>query len=475
MTILGIQAQTVEDALRYSSLQPQGTARFVATGGSMSALGVDFSTFSVNPAGIGWVRNGYVVVTPGFKLENSKAQLLDGTGNSVTSSNKGNLTIPNVGLVFSSQTRSLNWPTFNIGIGLNRLADFNETIKFRGRSVGSILETFVEDANDNIFNSYRNNLALEVNAILRENNNSPYVSDYDAFNFVNDGTILREGIVTRTGGMSEFILSFGGSFKDKVMWGATFGVPSVNFKETREYDEIDRDAEVAYFDDLSFDEELDVSGNGINFKFGLIFRPTQALRLSVATHSPTFWSLDEVYETTFVYNYTENGEAKGGTALSPRSEFSYNLQTPWRFILGAATVIGKKGFISADVDYANYASNKFSYDDFTTEATAVNNQIDSLATSGLTIRGGGEYNLGKIQVRAGASLQSVPFEGIDKNNLTLSGGLGYRSGRFFVDMAYQYQKRDLIFQPYSTFRVAPQQVDVDLTRHNLLLSGGLYF
>lgn len=486
--MFGLSGQTIDDALRYSLLQNQGTARFVGTGGSMSALGVDFSTFSVNPAGIGWVRNGYFVVTPGFKLENSNARLLNGSDNEETLETKGQFALPNIGLVFTNNTRSLYWPTFNIGVGINRLADFNETIKYRGLSTGSILETFVEDANDNVFNDFRNELAFDpqVEAVFFDENANAFLSDYDPFNFDTDGTIRREGSITRTGGMSEFVLNFGGSFKDKVMWGIGLGVPFVNFNEERKYSEIDQrntlggelyeSGEVDFFEDLSFDESLDVSGSGLNFKFGLIFRPTQALRLSVAAHSPTFWSLEETYETTFSYNFTDiDNSAQGGTALSPRSEFAYNLQTPWRFIVGASGIVGKKGFVSLDVEYASYATNKFSYDDFATEADEVNKDIDEFLTSGLSIRGGGEYNLGKLQLRAGAGLQTFPYKGIDDSNLTLAGGLGFRAGKIFIDLGYQYLQRNFIFQPYSTFNVEPQQVDVNLNRHNLLLSGGFYF
>lgn len=474
-----LTAQTVEDALRYSFLQPQGTARFVATGGSMSALGVDFSTASVNPAGIGWVRNGYVVVSPGVSLNRTNSLLLDGTNNSTVNGSRNRFALPNVGVVFTNSTRSLYWPTFNIGIGINRQANFNETINYRGRSIGSLLESFVEDANDGIFNDFRNELAFDpdVQALFSDDAGTGFLSDYDEFNFATDGTILREGSVIRQGSLNEFVINFGGSFKDKVMWGFTLGVPFTNFTETREYAEIDRDAEVDFFDDLSFDELLEVSGTGLNFKFGLILRPSQTIRVGISAHSPTFWSFNEVYETDFTYNFTElDGSAQGGTALSPRSEFGYNLQTPWRFVLGTGIILGKKGFVSFDVDYTNFAANQFGYDDFAEEATDLNNEIDEVFTSGLHLRAGGEYRINDaFQIRVGAGLQNLPFQAIDETYLTLSGGFGYRAGRFFLDLAYQFRQRNQIFQPYSTFEIPGQQIDVDFNERNLILSAGLFF
>ncbi len=438
LTLFGLQAQTIDDALRYSLLQPQGTARFAGTGGSMSALGVDFTTLSTNPAGIGWARNGYFVVTPGFKLESSNAQLLAETAtNTSFGENDGQLTLPNIGVIFTSQTRSLHWSTFNFGIGINRLADFNESITYQGQSLGSLLESFVEDANDNVFNQFRNELALDLNgnsifgelgdetvtgdAIFFNDQTQQFESDYP---FLSDQVLLdRQGTVTRSGGINELVFSFGGNYREKVMWGLTLGVPFMNYEETKIYEEIDRDNALAAFDDLRFEESLDVSGGGINFKLGLIFRPTQALRVSVAAHSPTFWSVDEEFESTFTYNYTDFGRAFGGTAESPLGEFSYNLQTPWRFMLGAGSVVGKKGFVALDLEYVNYAGNNFSYDDLNEVADALNEQIDSVLTSGINIKGGGEYNLGKLQVRAGAGLQTFPEQNIDQSFLTISGGL----------------------------------------------------
>lgn len=462
--------QTAEDALRYSSISPIGTARFAGTGGSMSPLGVDFTTTSTNPAGIGWVRNGYAVLTASYQAENIASTLLNGAGNDPFDLGVGQLSLPSFGLVFSSQTNSVNWSTFNFAVGLNRLADFNETISFRGRSAGSIMESFVEDANDGIFSDFRNNLAFEAEAILEDS--LGFFSDFESNP---NGFVRREGQVVRTGSINEFVLSFGGNYREKLMWGLTLGIPFATYREERRYDEIDDEQEIDFFDDLSFDENLDVSGSGVNFKVGLIYRPTQALRISLAAHSPTFWSFDETYETTFTYNFTDNGVAEGGTALSPISDFAYNLQTPWRLMGGIGSVINKRGFVALDVEYVNYAGNQFSYDDFTEAADEVNQEIDNLLEGAFSLSLGGEYNLDPVQVRAGVNVRQSPVVGDDEVFLNLSAGVGYRFDRFFVDFAYRYGSQTQIFQPYTTFAVEPQQIETVFTQHNFLLGGGVFF
>jgi hypothetical protein len=59
-----IQAQDLADALRYSNLTIQGTARAGAMGNAFGALGGDFTSASINPAGIGVYRTSEFTITP---------------------------------------------------------------------------------------------------------------------------------------------------------------------------------------------------------------------------------------------------------------------------------------------------------------------------------------------------------------------------------------------------------------------------
>ena len=70
-----VSAQTSDDVLRYSFLQPGGTARFVGAGGSFGALGAEFGALSQNPAGIALFRSNELVVTPSLRFSNVESQL----------------------------------------------------------------------------------------------------------------------------------------------------------------------------------------------------------------------------------------------------------------------------------------------------------------------------------------------------------------------------------------------------------------
>ncbi|MFA6798620.1 MAG: hypothetical protein WCR39_04935, partial [Bacteroidales bacterium] len=55
---LGLSAQNEQDALRYSFIQTGGTTRSISMGGAFGAVGGDFSSLSINPAGLGIYRKG---------------------------------------------------------------------------------------------------------------------------------------------------------------------------------------------------------------------------------------------------------------------------------------------------------------------------------------------------------------------------------------------------------------------------------
>ena len=57
------QSQEIKDALRYSQDNLNGTARFQAMSGAFGALGGDFSSIGINPAGSAVFSNNQVGIT----------------------------------------------------------------------------------------------------------------------------------------------------------------------------------------------------------------------------------------------------------------------------------------------------------------------------------------------------------------------------------------------------------------------------
>ncbi|MGB3546659.1 MAG: hypothetical protein WBA17_06775 [Saprospiraceae bacterium] len=469
-----LSAQTVDQAYLYSYLSPFGTARFAGTAGALTPLGSDLTTAVTNPAGLAWVRTSYATVSPVFDMSRVDATLADARelgGNDLPENQFG---FASLGFVVAGTTRSVNWPQLNFAISLNRMADFNESYNYQGRNQGSIVQAFTDDANEGFFNDYTNIPFLDAEAIFDDPDNSGvFLSDFDTNP---TGEIYRDQTVTRTGGVSELDFSMAGNYRDRLMWGFTLGIPLINFTENRTYREIDDQDQIEFFDNLEYRERLTSTGAGVNFRLGLIYRVSQPVRISAAIHSPSFYSISDEFSTDADYQFTVDGTPTVGNGFSPAGAFDYNLRTPWRYNFGVGILAGKKGFISIDGDYANYATNTVSFENLDDDAAVFNDGIRNSLDGVFSARVGGELNMNPVMVRAGAQVRRSAFRGDEETYPLLSAGAGYRIKKFAVDLAYQYETQAQVFRPYQAFPpVVEQTVATDFTTHRILLSLSLAF
>ena len=135
-------AQAPDDILKYSYFQQHGSARNVAIGGAMGSLGGDISAIYVNPAGLGLYRTSEIVISPGFQMNNNKA---DFRGTSF-SSNKSAFDLGLTGAVFGSQNRYNRNKSEAFGIAVNQTANFNNTLTYKGQNTySSYSEQFSEE------------------------------------------------------------------------------------------------------------------------------------------------------------------------------------------------------------------------------------------------------------------------------------------------------------------------------------------
>ena len=142
-----LRAQDLSDALRYSSFQVQGTARAGGMGNAFGALGGDFTSVSINPAGLGLYRTSEFVLTPAF----SQTQVETTYGGNLMTESKYNFSFNNLSYVAAltpynqSETGLVS---INIGIGYNRLKDFNTSILGGSNNMnGSFLDYIASSAN----------------------------------------------------------------------------------------------------------------------------------------------------------------------------------------------------------------------------------------------------------------------------------------------------------------------------------------
>ncbi len=475
-----LTAQTAYDALRYSQIDVSGTARTIGVGGAIGAFGADYSVLSTNPAGLGAYRRSEFVVTPSLWLSKIDSRLTDGEGNSIYEEYESSLNFSNLGLVIVSRPRSKSWRNINLGIGFNRVANFNQTFFYRGQSIGSITDRWVEQANayDGL-DSFESGVAVAGEAVYDLDDDGFYETDYQ---LSPDASILREQTVLTTGSMNELVFSLGGNFEDKLMVGATIGVPFLTFTEEKNYFEQDTGegpgGDVPFFNDLRYRENLTTTGIGVNLKLGLIYRVHQMFRLGLAMHTPTALSLEDNYSTSLGYNFTvPDDDDYSGSSDSPDGIFEYKLYTPWKIIGSAGVLIDKSGFVSGEIEYVDYSAASFNYKstDYYEDERMVNDSISTLFGSAINARFGGEFAYKNFRLRGGVNFQQSPYENDDSFNNSFSLGVGIREEKFFLDFAYKRRNIEEGYVPYLTAQAPMQLIENNINNNEYVLTFGYKF
>lgn len=471
-------AQNAFDAYRYSNFEINSTARTVGVGGALGALGTDFAVMSTNPAGISLNRKSVFTISPSIAINNTNSWLSNDPQGLTSSETASNLNLSNFGIIVFSDPKSDKWSSFNFGMGMNRLQNFNQNFFFDGSSPGSITDQFVEEANSSTnYNPFGAGVAIDAEAVYDLDEDGTFETDY----FLATGEpVYRQQFVTREGSINELTFAFAGNFQERFMVGLSVGIPFLNFTQTKTYAEEDLGegtaGNVPYFDNLAYREYLSTTGTGVNFKLGMIFRPIHELRLGLSAHTPTFFSLEDNFTSSMSYQYTlEDGDVVEAAGESPDGYFNYKLSTPWRFSGSAAVIINKFGFISGEIEYVDYGNAAFNYDNFAAEEREVNNAILTTFKPVLNIRAGAEIVYDILRFRGGAAFLPSAIDGDNTINHTWSIGAGIVQQAYFLDLAYRFGKIQNTYLPYNTTDGFNQLVDNDVSVSKLLMTVGFRF
>jgi hypothetical protein len=477
-----LQSQTIQDALRYSRLDFGGTARSMGVGGSMGALGTDFAVLSTNPAGLAAYRSSDFMFTPSFKFMTVSSGLT-GAGNETTDKRSNQLLLDNIGYIYASQPVTSKWEAFNFGIGVNKMVGFFEKFSYEGKSKGSIINRFVEQAegfdSDNLY-PFEDELAFNTLAIYDDNGDNSYESD---FQLAPDAVIQREEEVVMSGAMNELVFSFAGNYNHKLMVGITLGVPIMRYTIERTYSERDPDDEVPFFNDLTFTEEISTTGAGFNLKVGLIYRPIQMVRVGLAFHTPTRLQLTDTWQNTFNYDYTDDdGNSDETSQALDGGPFDYSLRTPGRIIGSIAVLIKRHGFISAELEYLNYAGNSFDLtednsDTFSQQLErSLNQEIDDNLTNAINFKVGGELAVDIFRIRAGYGMFGTSYAAKSSFDPSYSLGLGMRQESYYLDVAYKRTSVTNDYSPYALVNPSDEQgINSESAINKLILTLGFRF
>lgn len=451
-----LSAQTVKEALRYANQNFYGTARSSAMGGAFSSLGGDISVASTNPAGLAIFRSSTASITPGLRFSKVKAKGVKGE--------TGTFVLPSLGFVFTTVGDDNTLKNWNFGIVYNQSANFNQKSNLvDNASSYSFLDEIAYDANHDsngnlkpyqteALRNYKKHNAVSLlpgmaynTYLISPNKEGIYLSAVSKEELMNRTSVLDD-----TGSNGEIAFSVAGNYDNMLYFGATVGVQNINFEGKENYTEkLNNPTNESLLDVFYYDKYLHTRGAGINFKAGLIYRPTNALRLGVAVHTPTFFSLEDEYFYVMKSQFYKEPEEGKGTSFkqaypsdSQRGIFEYEYRTPWKFTFGGSYIFGKKGLLSIDYDLIDYSSSKFSESNFDN----LNKQIKNTYKMAGNLKVGAEIRpTNQLAFRAGYNY----FGNIYSNKTNkeqkasqYSAGLGYRYNNVSIDASYQYYTQE---------------------------------
>ena len=478
--------QNIKDALNLSDYRIQGTARSAAMGNAFGALGGDFTSASINPAGIGIFRSNEFEFTINQASTDIDANYLG----KQTSASRSWMSIPNMGYVATFNTNSPSMVSFNIGLGYNRMKDFNNRITVRGdNATSSMLDDFVNNANANNWSDYYEELAWKTGVLPYDEEAGIYWNDFNPiFKDQNSGEYYRDPIygqsqrksILQKGSINEYIFSAAANFNHRFYLGATIGIQDVYFKESTSFIEEDTQNNVAVFNSYDFRTYQKTTGTGINLKIGAIYKPIPSLRLGLAIHTPTYYNLHDYFYTGMNSSITnDNGTDDEYEEYSPSSDYDYDFHNPMEAIISAAYIIGNKGLISVDYEYKDYSNGEFSSDNWNDDDSSfddVNSDIENSYKSAGNLHIGGEFRPNEnFSVRGGFEYYQSPYESnqinSDSNTKTYSVGIGWQMNGFFADLTYKnLQKKSYIYLYDSA---DPAKIEKD--RDSFMLTIGFRF
>jgi hypothetical protein len=229
------------------------------------------------------------------------------------------------------------------------------------------------------------------------------------------------------------------------------------------------------------EENYNITASGANFGIGMIYRPVDFIQVGASLVTPTFYQFTDNYTASIKSDWNNFDYYGDGEKLNNVNErfdepliSEYNLSTPMRLNTGA-TFISKIGFITADIEFINYAKAKYTNDvsaGFDSENTDIKSEYQSV----INYRVGGEYRYEKFRLRGGFNYLSNPLinSSVNIGQTGFSGGFGYRDKNFFIDFTSTYTQTKGTRIPYYVSSNSPV-ADQKFSYNNYIVTVGFTF
>ncbi|WP_044399300.1 OmpP1/FadL family transporter [Lacinutrix sp. Hel_I_90] len=471
LSMTALNAQNINDALRYSNGEIMGSARYRALSGAFGALGGDLSAVNANPASSAVFTNSFASVSLATESTDNQTFYFRGTN----ASSDSDISLNQGGGVFVFKNRNENspWKKFALSIVYDNTKNYEDNWYSRGINTNSIDSYFLNNAQG---------LPLgEISAISGESTSEAYAAigntygyvhqqaylGYDSFilepdtfdddntsysSNIGTGTFDQEYSYAATGYNGKIAFNIGAQYGENAYFGLNLNSHFLNYeRSTFLYEKNDNATSVV--NEVGFENYISTFGNGFSFQLGSIFKLSEAFRVGLTYDSPTWMTIEE--ETT---QYIETVRVESGEnilqVVDPQivNLFpQYRLQSPGKVTGSLAYIFGTDGLISFDYSRRDFSKTKFKPTSdryFSAQNSIISNQLTTAATYKL----GGEYKYNQFSFRGGYRFEESPY----KNGTTVgdlngySLGLGYNFGNTKLDLTYDQAQQTNNHQLYST-------------------------
>jgi hypothetical protein len=497
----------VETALLFSRIRSGGSARIQGMGGTSVSLGGDYSSAYSNPAGLGFFNRNEFTFSPSIGFSNASSNFL--LGDSLLANrtdSKTTFTVPGISVVFHKDFSDVSNSVIsgNFAITLNRINDFNSAFNYQGTNqYSSIINAFINTANGTNTSQFSSNgnqyltptwLAYQNFLIgdssVNKTNGNPlsYFTDATQLPYARNGIPTQSEKIETSGGQNQISLAYGINVKDKFYVGAGLGITSLRYSSRKIYKETFDSGPLA---NLTFEENLNITGSGINLTLGTIYKPISFVQVGLSIATPTYYTLSDSYTGTMNTdwkNYTYYLDPidvsnfvilNNESATTDEIATNYSLSTPWRFNGGITVLIKKKGFISVDIENSNYASSSYTSATDGVSFDSDNSKIKSRYKSIFAIRAGGEYRLKNLRFRAGYNYMPDPSSALRSSSTSditsFSFGSGYRISKFYLDLGVTLLQNSGAYKPYPIDLAKSPNVKNSFSNTNIVFTVGFLF
>ena len=448
LTFLG-KSQSVDYFATLNQPVLWGDARYNSLSGAMTAMSGSFTALAENPAGAGLYRQAAFgsdlsfYSTTHFKNSNNFP-----TGNALS------MNVANLGYISKEPESGVN-----IFFTYNSDDLFRQNLRYNQTGGGSIQQQWLENSHyyspddlpwvgpyeDMLYQSYasdRNDTTGEYYSTANLNN-----TDF-------------EHDLRRTGMKNQWTLGFGAEASKQLYYGASVKIVHSFEKVTMTHEEsYSETTDLTSFDVVDY---WDNSGIGITANAGLLYRPTQAMRIGIAVDLPQVYSFTQNWDTEMIaFRSSVNqiiSKAEGYGLL-----YQWSMMTAPKLKSGFTLVGGRLGLITLSHTYIPHGFAAA----LSREERYLNQLVNEELDDQHTFAAGAELRLGPITVRAGSGYTNAFQQGQDAQ-WRRSLGISLQSEGHTFLMSWSQLRQSTQYYPFS----ATYTEALAITRQRSMLSIG---